>query len=242
MALPRTFKFSAIAAVQSEGDRRASLMFGKVWRTRCFLSQDSARLPAIACDDNMLSYNATKLAAWRDGTLNDLLDGSCAEIEYYHNGETRKTSHYIAGTHQNPTNGISAVVCYFPNGSIQALGYCRDILDNGLPATVDYPQNGTVKAVCYCWNGDIADQPDGFPASICYSDVGEITGGTSSVAGSLTAAETIARIKDAQVRRVANLLEKADQSVLPIGMPLSDVKPAAAGDKEKAGVDSTQNA
>ena len=56
-----------------------------------------------------------------------------------------------------------------------------------------------------------------------YSKTGAITGGFSAATNSELSAEQAAELlKEAQVRRVANLLAKADQAVVPAGTALPE--------------------
>ena len=69
-------------------------------------------------------------------------------------------------------------------------------------------------------NNRLIYQADGSPAQVKYSKSGKVTGGYTSVNGELSASQALKMLKSAQVCRVAELLQKADQAVVPSGMPL----------------------
>ena len=65
------------------------------------------------------------------------------------------------------------------------------------------------------------DPANGSPACVYYSEDGAVTGGYSSEKKrELTDKEAYDMIMAPTVARVAALLAKADQSVIPIGLPL----------------------
>ena len=94
--------------------------------------------------------------------------------------------------------------------------------EDGSPAIIEYYKNGQVKFTGHRRDGNAHDPADGSPAEIWYSETGEILGGYSSANGKLSPEQMAGMLKAAQVNRVAALLAKADQSIVPVGMPLAN--------------------
>ena len=124
------------------------------------------------------------------------------------------------------------MLVFFANGTIKKVLYCRDGVRNdspaGTPAYVEFYPDGKVRFVVNVRGGLKMDKEDGTPALVCYSEEGDIIAGFSSVNGDLNAEAIHKMNKAAQVFRVAALLKKADQSVVPSGMPLSKEHLSAA--------------
>ena len=96
----------------------------------------------------------------------------------------------------------------------------RNDLSDGYPARIAYYSNGNVHYTGHFRDDAVCDTEDGGPAQVRYSELGEVLKGHSSVHGHLSADESINMIKAAQFNRVAALLAKADQAVIPVGIPL----------------------
>ena len=182
--------------MQNECERRSRVMFGADWRKLCSLGKSASGLAAIVSQGKALSWLQNSLLSDVNGKINDLIDGSPASIAYYKFGQTWKKTHYQNGILQSPKDGTPAYISYFKNGSIQSIGYYQA--------------------------GERQDTGDGTPALIVYGESGEIARGYSAEKGPLSASETIACLNAAQVRRVAALLAKSEQSVVPSGMPLPE--------------------
>ena len=193
MALPKNFQFPGPADFQAEASRRAAVLFGEDWRAVCVFCADRLKERALSSNDSILSFANLRLRVWQKDRLFDLSDGSPSEVAYYPNG------------------GIAHVLHF--------LDYRRNDPSDGRPASVEYYANGALRSVRHFSDDTKTDTTDGTPAFVNYSESGEISSGFSSICGSLTAEETIAMLKAAQVNRVAALLEKADQAVIPSGMP-----------------------
>ena len=155
--------------------------------------------------------------------LNDTADGRAAFVKYFSNTNIIEIAHYFAGKVNDTAEGHPAHVEYFRTKQIKFLfHYCDGEINDpkdGTPAFVRYYPSGCIHSFGSYRNNSLTDASDGSPAGVEYSKKGEIVGGFSSVFGELTAEETIKMIKNAQVYRVAELLAKADQSVVPAGMP-----------------------
>ena len=109
---------------------------------------------------------------------------------------------------------------YFFGGMWAFRGRSRHDLPDGSPSYIAFHAGGNVQAFSHFIKDHLQDPPDGSPAHIEYAPDGVIKCGRSSATGHLTAAQTAERIKAAQVRSVAALLAKANQSVMPSGRPL----------------------
>ena len=125
----------------------------------------------------------------------DLPDGSPANVVFYKDGSVRRVAHYRHGKIHAPTCFCPAVIEYYPAGAIKA--------------TLHYQY------------GKYQEQADGCPAGIHYSEDGKISGGCSVGKGKISASHAKHLIKAAQISRVAALLAKADQSVVPAGGTLT---------------------
>ena len=196
MALSKNFQFSFVPAVQAEAERRAVVMFGENWRADCTLGCDIYQAQGISQGGKTLAADALLLRAYENENVQDLSDGSPAEVDFYPAGVLRSTTHLRANKQNDPADGS--------------------------PAHLAYHQNGRLAYAAHYQNGHLVDAADGSPAQINYSTSGEITNASSAETGPLSAAETIALLKSLQVRRVENLLAKADQSVIPAGRPLPE--------------------
>ena len=109
-------------------------------------------------------------------------------------------------------------------------------LPDGSPAVFGVYRSGAVSRTARYVSGIASDALDGSPAIVQYSESGEISGGFSVANGQLSASQTIKTLKAAQVNRVAALLAKSEQSVVPVGMPLPEnYVPPAASTKSKDG-------
>ena len=198
MGLPKDFVFPGPDALRVEAERRAVVMFGADWREDCCVSNDRYGRHAIALNDTMLTFTSRHISTLVNGTSQDLLDGTPSEIEYY-------------------PDGVAHIVCHFRNGR-------ADSPADGIPASVTYYHNGAIRHVVHMKNGERIDPADGTPCEVSYNRDGIITGGASSVNGALSDKETAKLLdiakKAKQVCRVAELLAKADQDVIPAGMPL----------------------
>ena len=205
MPLPDDFKFSDIPAIQAEGERRAVVMFGADWKQDCALALDGKDAAIVLGNKSLVFGHGVLvfgsgepdlfLKASEGGAEDDLADGSPAIITFYESGIVKETTRM----------------------------WCRWPADgaDGSPAHVKYHSNGSVKEVRY-WNAALKDTES--LAQTFYAEDGAVTGGASAAKGDLSAEETTKMIKAVQVARVAALLAKADQSVIPIGLPLPKAK------------------
>ena len=196
MPLPNYFEFSDVPSVQAEAERLACVMFGETWRETCTAGQDSMGFRAIKEDENMLSFSDESILIWKNGKLNDLHDGTPAEIQYYQDGVIKFLDHYVDDKLNDPPDGTPACVEYWKTGGIKYTSRNRD--------------------------GKFRDLEDGSPSQIWYNKNGEITSAHSASNGLMTPEKAIELLEAAKVFRVAALLEKADQSVVPAGMPMPD--------------------
>ena len=164
---------------------------------------------------------------FRDGSKNDTADGTPAEHEFFPSGKIERTHRYQNGVSNDAADGSHAVVRYFESGVIARTGHLRRRVRtdgaDGSPAVVNYYPNGNLKQVEYiCCRRTLPKDPaNGSPACVYYSEDGAVTGGYSSEKKrELTDKEAYDMIMAPTVARVAALLAKADQSVIPIGLPL----------------------
>jgi len=118
MALKPDFKFSDIPQVQTEGARRAVLMFGEDWRITCMPGADPDGESAIVHDNTMLSFDCIKFRAWTDGKRHNLSDGSPAVVKFFASGARSHVGHYRDGRLQDSEDGSPAQVDYNENGTI----------------------------------------------------------------------------------------------------------------------------
>ena len=135
---------------------------------------------------------------------------------------------------------MSASVLRYPDGQLQEFGHYNagEFADppDGSPAQVECYPSGAIKKTRHFRSGSSHAPEDGSPANVYYFENGEISGGYSSEKGKLSPAKVSEMLKAAQVNRVASLLEKADQAVVPAGMPLpKDFAVAGAKIKTKGG-------
>ena len=190
--------------MQVEAERRAFVMFGENWQSLCSTVHDIRGTNAISLGGKTLAFTWEFLRTW-DGLLaHDMSDGSPADIAYWPDGTVRRIEHFRDGTLNDPEDGSPAVICHH--------------------------EVGTLKSIGHFFKGSRMDTDDNIPAHISYFEDGDIEGGISSVRGKLDADQVIKMLKAVQVSRVADLLTKADQAVVPSGMPLPEnaIQPAAA--------------
>ena len=211
MPLPADFKFSDIPAAQAEGERRAVLIFGADWRDAC--NCEVFRYAADGIDEFSLVLSSKKLSwhdvnqgggvwftaaegvSWTDKLVpNDLADGSPAKLRYNCDGHISTAEYYRDGMQHDSEDGLPAVVHFYPNGQVRIVEHF----------------------LC----GHFCDAEDGTPGLIYYAEDGAVSRGASAVNGKLTAEEVNKLLAAAKINRVAALLEKADKSVIPVGMPL----------------------
>ena len=194
MPISPDFKFAGSPAFQAEAERRAAIMFGENWRSACSQAKDRGGARAIAANDNLMSFDDVQIRSWKHNKLHDLADGSPALCKYHTSGHVALHIHYIGGHINDPAPGVHAFVEYYPSGR--------------------------VKETSHYINDGYLDPQDGSPARINYSESGCIIGGWAASVGKLDALEVEQMLKAVQLCRVADLLAKADQSVVPAGMPL----------------------
>ena len=176
MALPEDFRFSDVPPMQAEAERRAIVLFGENWRECCALANDDNGAAAICAKDNILSCDRERIRAFHIGNLHDLPDGSPAIVMYERDGVLKRIACYQSGKLHNPKIGGPAQIYYCPEGSISRIVHCR--------------------------HGRHEDLFDGTPTKIEYSEAGDIAGGTSSLHGVLSAAQTKERLDAARINRV----------------------------------------
>ena len=226
MALPKSFTFSNIPAAQAEGVRRAVLLFGEAWMDECTLGRDRFGDKNITAGKWALSFRGGDLWAWQSGNLNDLPDGSPSGLDYHNSGLIQCTTHACAGREQDPADGSPARVEYHANGLVRCSthfvnGKPHDPED-GSPATHLYYLSGAIEKTAHYRAGDMVDAADGSPAKVEYYEDGTVQEGWSSKSGGLSPAAVIKILKAVQFQRVVALLTKADQAVVPFGMPLPE--------------------
>ena len=224
MPLPKKFKFPELMRIEAE--RRAVIMFGEKWRESCSPAETSAGDSTIAAGGKMLSFNTVRLRSWKDGQTHDMDDGTPSEVEYHDNGAVKRCGHYNNGFLHDPADGSPASIGRYSDGTLSAVrhfqqGQLQDPAD-GSPASISFYQNGQVKRAAHYHDDKERNPEDGSPSAVHYSELGEITSGILSGTGTISAAKTTEMLKSAQFRRVTDLLAKADQSVIPAGMPLPD--------------------
>ena len=178
---------------------------------------------------------------YSDGKINDPDTGRPAFVESYANGNCMTSRHYRDGLINDPGELRPAQLEYYhDNGELKRATYYRDGIVAapavGHPSMIEYYTNGAPGRIAHLCGEQFEDLADGSPARVDYSETGEVAGGFSSKAGELTVAQTTAQMKAAQRWRAADLLSKADQAVVPSGMPLPDnCAPSATATKSKDG-------
>ena len=196
MHLANDFKFPGSPELQAEAERRAIIMFGEAWLKTCSQANNRGGARAIAARYRMMAFDDAQIRCWKHKRLQDLADGSPALCKYFSDGRLALRYYYSGGSLNDPKNGA--------------------------PAVVEYHSSGILKKIAHYRYGEYYDPQDGTPAQINYSKLGESIHGWSAADGKLSAKEATKILKSVQVRRVAALLAKADQSVIPAGMPLPD--------------------
>ena len=210
MPLLENFKFGGPAVLRIEAERRAIFMFGEDWRAACSFDADKRYNSAISAKDLALSFNGDSILAWRKQMLHDLDDGSPAFISYRSRGRVSFIEHYANDMRQDPADGS--------------------------PAVVHYHSDGIVSRIAHFDRNVFFTPPDVRPAQIDFDRNGKISRGYSAENGELTAKQVVEMLKESQVNRVANLLAKVDQSVVPSGMPLpGNCDVSAPGNISKGG-------
>ena len=193
MPLSPDFHFCDIPAIQAEVERRALVMFGENWESLCKSISDKI---IVADANKSLTFSETfKTICCGEGDCRqDLTDGSPSVIEFHPDGAVKRLTHHRDGKAHDP------------------IGF--------LPAIIEYHQDGTIASTLHCLSGQLVNPDDGSPSGVQYSEAGEISSGYLVGNGKISAEQVLSLNNAAQVNRVAALLAKADQAVVPSGLPL----------------------